>query len=174
MNSKITYKNESFELIDEFIDTGYMAENIEALGTDNQDLHISKNSPNRTIQIFLSFPSFEEFKEEIIAFDAFMNDAKVEIFTYIIFNQPFEFSYVFKKLIPAFDVNDDFGNMYGTKIVSGSLENKLTKALFLIGKDGAIYHIDMPMNLEDSFNMDRIRVELNKVYQSYTGVGCHG
>lgn len=174
MNSKITYKNESFELIDEFIDLGYMAENVEALGLDNQALFISKNSPNRTIQIFLSYPSFEEFKEEIIAFDEFMNNAKVEIFTYLIFNQPIEFSYKFKKLIPAFDVNDEFGNMYGTKIVSGSLENKLTKALFLIGKDGAIYHIDMPKNLEQGFDMERVRVELNKVYQSYTGVGCHG
>ncbi|PKN14269.1 MAG: hypothetical protein CVU67_06535, partial [Deltaproteobacteria bacterium HGW-Deltaproteobacteria-24] len=146
----MTYKNENLELIDEFIDIGYAAEDVEALGLDNHPLHISKNSPNRTIQIFLSYPSFEAFKEEIIAFDEFMNDAKVEIFTYIIFNEPLEFDYTFKKLIPAFDVNDEFGSMYGTKIVSGSLENKLTKALFLIGKDGAIYHIDMPKNLEDS------------------------
>lgn len=174
MNSKITYKNESFELIDEFIDVGYMAEDIEAVGLNNQALHISKNSPNRTIQIFMSYPSFEEFKDEIMAFDHFMECAQVEIFTYILFSEPLDFSYTFKKLIPAFDVNDDYGNMYGTKIVSGSLENKLTKALFLIGKDGAIYHIDMPANLENSFNMERIRVELNKVYQSYTGVGCHG
>lgn len=174
MNSKITYKNENFELIDEFIDIGYSAEDIEAVGLENQPLHISKNSPNRTIQIFMSYPCFEEFKDEIMAFDQFMSDAKVEIFSYIIFNEPLKFDYTFKKLIPAFDVNDEFGSMYGTKIVSGSLENKLTKALFLIGKDGAIYHIDMPDNLEDSFDIERIRVELNKVYQSYTGVGCHG
>jgi hypothetical protein len=64
--------------------------------------------------------------------------------------------------------------MYGTKIVSGSLEDKLTKALFLIGKDGAVYHIDMPENLEKPLNIERVRVEVNKVYQSYTGVGCHG
>jgi peroxiredoxin len=174
MNSKITYKNESFELVDDFIDIGYMAEDIDAIGLDNQPLHISKNSPNRTIQIFLSYPSFEAFKDEIMAFDHFMECAQVEIFTYIIFDEPTDFSYTFKKLIPAFDVNEDYGNMYGTKIVSGSLENKLTKALFLICKDGAIYHIDMPTNLENSFNIERIRVELNKVYQSYTGVGCHG
>lgn len=174
MNSKITYKNESLELTDDFIDIGYSAEDVEAQGIDNQPLHISKNSPNRSIQIFMSYPSFEEFKDEIMAFDQFMADAKVEIYSYVIFNEPIEFNYTFKKVIPAFDVNDEFGPMYGTKIVSGSLENKLTKALFLIGKDGAIYHIDMPTNLEDPFNIERIRVELNKVYQSYTGVGCHG
>jgi len=167
------YKNEEFELTDEFIDVGYMAEDVDAEDFEGKEILIKKASPNRMIQIFLSFPNWEDFKEEIIAFDEFMNEAKVEIFTYLIFDKKIEIPKL-KKLIPAFDVNDDFANMYGTKIVSGSLENKLTKALFLIGKDGAIYHVDMPDDLEKPIDMERIRVELNKVYQSYTGVGCHG
>ncbi len=167
------YKNEEFQLTDEFIDIGYMAEEIEAVDLEGNEITLKKASENRMIQIFLSFPSFEEFKEEILAFDEFMDEAQVEIFSYILFNEKIELP-KFKKLIPIFDVNQDFADMYGTKIVSGSLENKLTKALFLIGKDGAIYHIDMPENLETLFDMDRIRIELNKVYQSYTGVGCHG
>ena len=166
------YKNEEFKLTDEFIDIGYMAEEFEAEDLENKEILIKKANSNRMIQIFLSFPSFDEFKEEIIAFDEFMNEAKVEIFTYLIFNQKIKVPKL-KKLIPIFDVNEEFADMYGTKIISGSLENKLTKALFLIGKDGAIYHIDMPENLEKPLDMERIRVELNKVYQSYTGVGCH-
>jgi len=169
----MNYKNEEFQLIDEFIDVGYMAENIEAIDLQGNELTIKKASPNRMIQIFLSFPNFEDFKEEILAFDEFMNDAEVEIFTYLIFNKNTNFDYKFKKIIPVFDINEDFANMYGTKIINGSLENSLTKALFLVGKDGAIYHIDMPENLEKPLDMDRIRIELNKVYQSYTGVGCH-
>ncbi|WP_083568355.1 hypothetical protein [Arcobacter sp. LA11] len=168
------YKNEEFELTEEFIDIGYMAEEIEAIDIEDKEILIKKASENRMIQIFLSFPSFEEFKDEIIAFDEFMNDAKVEIFTYLLFNEKFEIAHKFKKVVPVFDVNQDYANMYGTKIVSGTLENKLTKALFIIGKDGAIYHIDMPDDLENPFDMERVRVELNKVYQSYTGVGCHG
>ena len=168
------YKNNKFELTDEFIDIGYMAEDIEALSFNNEKVFITKASPNRFIQIFLSFPTFEDFKDEIIAFDDFINEAKVEIYCYIIFDKNEIFDYKFKKLIPVKDSEDDYGNMYGTKIVSGVLEGKLTKALFLIGKDGAIYHIDMPKDLENSFDFERIRVELNKVYQSYTGVGCHG
>ncbi|WP_421715723.1 hypothetical protein [Arcobacter arenosus] len=167
------YKNEEFLLTDEFIDIGYMAEEVEAVDLEGNEIILKKASENRMIQIFLSFPSFEEFKEEILAFDEFMDEAQVEIFSYILFNEKIELP-KFKKLIPIFDVNQDFADMYGTKIISGSLENKLTKALFLIGKDGAIYHIDMPENLETPFDMDRIRIELNKVYQSYTGVGCHG
>lgn len=167
------YKNEEFKLTDEFIDIGYMAEDIEAVDINGNPLLIKKASSNRMIQIFLSFPNFEDFKEEILEFDEFMNDAKVEIFTYLLFNEKIDLP-KFKKIVPAFDINCDFADMYGTKIVSGSMEDKLTKALFIIGKDGAIYHIDMPQDLEKPLDMERIRVELNKVYQSYTGVGCHG
>jgi peroxiredoxin len=173
MKSKIIYKNEEMELTDDFIDIGYMAENIDVIKLNGEEFTIKKASPNRNIQIFLSFPNFDDFKEEIIAFDEFINGAKIDIYTYIIFNEKIDFPYEFKKIIPVFDINEEFANMYGTKIVSGSLENKLTKALFLIGKDGAIYHIDMPNNLDKPLDLERIRVELNKVYQSYTGTGCH-
>lgn len=174
MKSKIIYKNEEMELTDDFIDIGYMAENFEAIDINKNEIEIKRASSNRNIQIFMSFPTFDEFSSEIIEFDEFMNNAKVDIYTYIIFNDKFEIPYKFKKLIPIFDINEEFASMYGTKIVSGSLENKLTKALFLIGKDGAIYHIDMPNDLEKPLDIERIRVELNKVYQSYTGAGCHG
>ena len=166
------YKNEEFELTDEFIDIGYMAEEIEVIDIKDKKILIERASSNRMIQIFLSFPSFEEFKEEIIVFDEFMNDAKIKIYTYLLFNEKINLP-DFKKIKPVFDVNLDFADMYGTKIVSGTLENKLTKALFIIGKDGAVYHIDMPDDLETPLDIERVRIELNKVYQSYTGVGCH-
>jgi len=174
MKSKIIYKNEEMKLTDEFIDIGYMAENFDVLNINNEEITIKKASPNRNIQLFLSFPNFDDFSEEIIAFDEFISGAKIDIFVYLIFNEKIDLSYNFKKIIPIFDINEEFANMYGTKIVSGTLENRLTKALFLIGKDGAIYHIDMPSNLDSPLDLERIRAELNKAYQSYTGAGCHG
>jgi peroxiredoxin len=174
MKSKIIYKNEEMKLTDEFIDIGYMAENFDVININNEEITIKKASPNRNIQLFLSFPNFDDFSEEIIAFDEFISGAKIDIFVYLIFNEKIDLSYDFKKIIPIFDINEEFANMYGTKIVSGTLENRLTKALFLIGKDGAIYHIDMPSNLDSPLDLERIRAELNKAYQSYTGAGCHG
>lgn len=167
------YKNETFKITDEIIDIGYMAEDVDVKGIDKKEFTIKKASPARTIQIFLSFPNFEDFKEEILFFDNFMNEAKVEIFTYLFFDKEINLP-KFKKIIPAFDENNEFGDMYGTKIVSGTMKDALTKALFIIGKDGAIYHIDMPEDLEKPLDIERVRLELNKVYQSYTGVGCHG
>ena len=174
MKSKITYKNEELELTDDFVDIGYMADNFDAVDINNNEVTIKKASPNRNIQLFLSFPFFDEFSEEIITFDEFISAAKIDIFTYVIFSEKTTLSYKFKKLIPIFDINEEFANMYGTKIVSGTLENRLTKALFLIGKDGAIYHIDMPENLEKPLDLEKIRLALNKAYHSYTGAGCHG
>ena len=174
MKSKIIYKNEEMKLTDEFIDIGYMAENFDVININNEEITIKKASPNRNIQLFLSFPNFDDFSEEIIAFDEFISGAKIDIFVYLIFNEKIDLSYDFNKIIPIFDINEEFANMYGTKIVSGTLENRLTKALFLIGKDGAIYHIDMPSNLDSPLDLERIRAELNKAYQSYTGAGCHG
>ena len=174
MKSKIIYKNEEMLLTDDFIDIGYMAENFDVINLNNEEITIKKASPNRNIQLFLSFPNFDDFSEEIIAFDEFISGAKIDIFVYLIFNEKIDLSYDFKKIIPIFDINEEFANMYGTKIVSGTLENRLTKALFLIGKDGAIYHIDMPSNLDSPLDLERIRAELNKAYQSYTGAGCHG
>jgi peroxiredoxin len=174
MKSKLTYKNEQLELTDDFVDIGYMADNFDALDINKNEISIKRASPNRNIQLFISFPSFDEFSKEIIDLDEFIAGAKIDIFAYIIFNENTHISYEFKKLIPIFDTNEEFGNMYGTKIVSGTLENRLTKALFLIGKDGAIYHIDMPENLEKPLDLEKIRMALNKAYQSYTGAGCHG
>lgn len=173
MGSKLIYKNEESVLTDEFIDIGYMAENFDATSIDGKEFTINRNA-NRVLQIYLSFPSFEDFKEEIIEIDELMNQAQIDIISYIIFNENSNFDYEFKQLTPIFDTNNDFGDIYGTKIVSGNLKDKLTKALFLIGKDGAIYYIDMPQDLEKPLDLENIRVALNKAYQSYTGVGCHG
>ena len=84
MKSKITYKNEEMNLTDDFIDIGYMAENFDAININNEEITIKKASPNRNIQLFLSFPNFDDFSEEILASDEFINEAKADIFTYII------------------------------------------------------------------------------------------
>lgn len=173
MKSKIIYKNEQLELIDEFIDIGYMAENFDAVDLNGENYKVKRANENRNIQLFISFPNFEDFKEEIIYFDEFLSGAQIDIFTYVIFAKKFDISYTFKKLTPLFDENDEFGELYGTKIVSGCFEDKLTKSLFLIGKDGAIYYIDMPQDLEKSLDIEKIRTALNKTYQTYTGTGCH-
>ena len=118
------------------------------------------------------------FGLEILKIDELLSNIQVPLNCYIIFDKDYEVDTVLKNRLKKFklvlDVEDEFGNMYGTKLVSGSLENKLTKSLFLISKDGAVFYLEMPNELSKEFDLDRLRVELNKAYTSYNGVGCHG
>jgi len=78
-----------------------------------------------------------------------------------------------KKFEILIDSEQEFGGMYGASIEDGSLESKLTKSLFLIGKDGAIFWLEVPEDLSKELDLERLQVELNKAYVTYTGVGCH-
>ena len=179
MESDIIYKNEQFDLCDDFIDIGYMAENFEVIDTHSEKQEIKRSHADGSMSLFISFPdTSDDFSKEILKIDQFMSKIQVPIKCYFIFNEELEDTTVFKnrlkKFEMVFDSEDEFGNMYGTKIVSGSLENKLTKALFLISKDGAVFFLDMPKDLEKEFDLERLQVELNKAYVTYTGTGCHG
>jgi peroxiredoxin len=178
MESNITFKDEKYELCEDFIDIGYMAENFEVTDVTGETKEIKRSHSDGSMSLFISFPdTSDNFSKEILKIDQFMSKIQVPIKCYFIFNEELEDTTVFKnrlkKFEMVFDSEDEFGNMYGTKIVSGSLENKLTKALFLISKDGAVFFLDMPTDLEKEFDLERLQVELNKAYITYTGVGCH-
>jgi peroxiredoxin len=178
MKSKIIYKNEEIELIEDFIDVGYMAEEFEAMDIHSNMIEVKRRVEDTPIVIFASFPNYDEYAEEIKELDSFLSDAKVNIKAYLILEDKLEEYEVLKnkldKFTPIFDTNGDYGELYGTKLESGTLEGKLTKALFVISKDGAIFYIDFPSDLSQKIKIDRLQVELNKAYNTYNGVGCHG
>ncbi len=178
MESNILYQGKIQELVEDFIDIGYMAENIEVLDTNEQKRVVKRSNPERSMTLLLSFPTCKEFQEEILSIDAFMSDIQVDIACYFIFKERSEETQALQKKLQKFEVvydsEEEFGNMYGTLIVNGSLEGKLTKSLFLISKDGAVFYLNMPQNIEDLFNLERLQAELNRAYVTYTGVGCHG
>ncbi len=180
MESKIIYKGESFELCDDFIDVGYMAENIEVKNSKSgETFEIKRSHEDKSMTLLISFPDADNgFSLEILKLDEFMSKIEVPINCYFVFDKKFDEPVMLKNRLKKFevcsDIEDQFGDMYGTKILSGKLDGKLCKSLFLISKDGAVFYLNMPTNMEDEFDLERLRVELNKAYVSYTGVGCHG
>jgi peroxiredoxin len=175
MESKIFYKDKSYELTDDFMDVGYMAENFEAQNFQGDTIEVKRSNPQKSMSIFVSAPFADE---TLMKLDELLSHIEVDLECYFIFEKSNDslvaFQESLKKFEIVFDSFDEFGPMYGTKIVQGDLENKLAKALFLISKDGAIFYIDFLQNQEDEFDFERLRVELNKAYITYTGVGCHG
>lgn len=178
MESSLIYKGESFELTEDFIDVGYMAENIEVQTLDGASFEIKRSHTDGDMTLLISFANCDDlFVEELLKIDEFLSHIQVPVFCYVLFSQKFdkleELSKKLKKFQIMIDTEEEFGNMYGTKIVTGSLTDSLTKSLFLISKDGAIFYLDMPQNLEEHLSLERLQVELNKAYVTYTGVGCH-
>jgi peroxiredoxin len=178
MESDIIFKNEQYDLCDDFIDIGYMAENFEATDTNGQSKEIKRSHSDGSMSLFISFPdTSDDFSAEILRVDQFMSKIQVPIQCYFVFNEETKdtatMNNKLEKFEILFDTEDEFGNMYGTKIVSGNMADKLTKALFLVSKDGAVFFLDMPKDLEKEFDLERLQVELNKAYVTYTGVGCH-
>jgi peroxiredoxin len=174
----VEYKGQPQEIIDEYMEIGYMAEAVEMTTLDGETKVIGRQSSDRAIQLFVSFPELEEFEEEIIAFDHYFDDLKVELQTYLIFASSNDFV---EQLAPklthlkiVIDSEDEYANMYGTVIVNGLLKDKLTKSLFIIGKDGAVFYEEFPPSLETSFKLELLVSELNRAFVAYTGVGCHG
>jgi len=179
MESKIKYKDQYFKLVDDFIDIGYMAENIEVTDMQEQMKQIKRSHSDGAMTLLVSFPDTQEvFVKEMLVLDELMSHIEVPIYCYFIVNENSEdiqlISKSLKKFEMVIDSEEEFGNMYGTKIIDGSLEDKLTKALFLISKDGAVFFLQMPEDISMPLDKDRLKVELNKAYVTYTGVGCHG
>ncbi len=174
--SKIFYKDEALELSDDFIDVGYMAENIEVETIGGEALEIKRSHGDDSMTLLVSLPQI--LLDEVFALDKFLSAIKVPIHCYLILaerrQEGQESLKKLQKLEAVFDTQEEFGGMYGTKIVTGSMVQDFCKSLFLISKEGAIFYVDMPENLEDGFDFERLALELNKAYVVYTGVGCHG
>jgi peroxiredoxin len=174
--SKIFYKGETLEITDDFIDVGYMAENVEVETIEKKALEIKRSHGDDSMTLLVSLPQI--LLDEAAALDKFLSAIKVPIHCYLILDQRRqegqESLKKLQKLEVVFDSQEEFGGMYGTKIVTGSMVQDLCKSLFLISKEGAIFYVDMPENLEDGFDFERLALELNKAYVVYTGVGCHG
>ncbi|GEM_PF-565073 len=178
MGSKITYKGQVLELVDDFMDIGYMAEDIVICNQDSQQKTIHKSNQDRSMTVFVSFPfAKEQFLEEILRLDAFFSHIQVGVNCYFIFDDAkhiqMDLQSKLKKFKVVFDTQEEYGNMYGTQIVTPPLYPALSKALFLISKDGAIFYIDMPEDMEKVFDLESLRIELNRAYLTYNGKGCH-
>jgi len=179
MEYEIVYKGEGNQLIEDFIDVGYMAESVEVEDAYGKNITLHRSHAKRAMTLFISFPDIGNgFFKEIEIIDKFMSEIQVDIHCYFIFSPQVEAKVMLKnrlkKFQVVFDTENEFGSMYGTQIVNGNLEGLLTKSLFLISKDGAVFYLDMPQDLDTTLDLERLQIELNKAYTTYTGVGCHG
>lgn len=158
----------------EFLDVGYMAEDFVASNYEGK-LQTIKRSDKEAMAIFTSFCQLSRFSmKEIEIIDSFLQHAQVPLRAYIILKTPNNYAYELSKTLQKcqllFDTQEEFSGLYGIQTVEGVL----AKTLFVIGKEGAIYHVQTPQSANEAFDLESLRMHLNKTYQSYNGTGCHG
>ncbi|MGE4457380.1 MAG: hypothetical protein AB7E13_10610 [Arcobacteraceae bacterium] len=170
---RIKYKDEALELIDEFVEVGYKSERVKILSKTNENITIGGYNNTKKVVLIISMPDIDGINTQIQKLDTYLKNIVVDIDCFLVMSNEKVFDLSLSKLIPVCDKYKEFGTMYGTLIVDGSLENELCKALFIIGKDGAIYYENTLENLSDEFDLERLSIELNRAFGSYTGKGCH-
>jgi peroxiredoxin len=72
------------------------------------------------------------------------------------------------------DTDEAFGDYYGVRLAPGELGGELTKSLFIISKDGAIFYNEILNNLNEPFSVDKALAKIVAANNCYTGKGCHG
>jgi len=71
------------------------------------------------------------------------------------------------------DSDEEFADWYGVRLSGDPLEGELTKALFVISKDGALFYDEFAKNLHDPFNAETAVRKIYAAHECYTGKGCH-
>ena len=136
--SKIFYKDEILEITDDFIDVGYMAENVEVETIEKEALEIKRSHGDDSMTLLISLPQI--LLDEVAALDKFLSAIKVPIHCYLILakraQEGQEGLKKLQKLEAVFDVQEEFGGMYGTKIVTGSMRLIFASRYFLSAKRG--------------------------------------
>ncbi|MDD3774764.1 MAG: hypothetical protein PHV08_02265 [Sulfurovaceae bacterium] len=173
----ITYHDEIMTLIDDGIEEGYMAQNITVSTSNANKFTIQRSREDLSMTILFSVPNLE-YKKEILQLDKFLSALQVPIQAYLILDHPLpeikSFQESLKTLQTVYDTYEEFGIWYGIKIIDGSLAGSLGKSLFLISRDGAVFYTDIPTNISEEINLQKLHIALNKAFTIYTGVGCHG
>jgi peroxiredoxin len=170
---RIKYKDETLELIDEIVEVGYKSEKVKVCSNSGETTTIGGFKPSKTVVLIITLPNIENIETQIQKLDSFLANIVVDIDCYLVFANDTKIDFIPKKVNFMYDKYKEFGTMYGTLIVSGSLEKELCKSVFIIGKDGAIYYENTLPNLEDDFDFEKLSIELNRAFSSYTGQGCH-
>jgi len=71
------------------------------------------------------------------------------------------------------DSEGEFGDWYGVRLLGGPCDRELTKAVFVISKDGALFYDEFVSSLHDTFTQDRLYRKVSAAIECYTGKGCH-
>ncbi len=170
---RITYLDESIDLIDLPADIGYASEPVCLKDRQGRE-HTVGGMQRDLLQLVVALPNlsppFAQMAQEVI--DQVRDPEGIVL--WLIQNR---FGQERLELpqwgVELADSEGEFGGLYGLSVGDGLLEGALTPALYLISKDGAIFYREVPKVIPTSFNLERFNHEANRALHVYNGQGCH-
>jgi len=167
---QIRHKASILQLDDIPLDIGYASECVELKNTAHESFRVG--GQNGVTQLILTAPFIDDaLIAQLGELDALLSLNALGAIT--------------KALVVATDKHDDpkleewqfgidageaFGDYYGVRLNN----SELSKTLFVISKDGAVFYHEILNDLDSLFSLDKALVKIAAAQNCYTGKGCHG
>lgn len=167
---RITHKSSFLELQDLPVDIGYASEKVEL--KDPKGTNIAIGGQNGTTQLLISAPFIDDgLLAQLKELDTLLNINALNAITksLIVANASHTIP-VMEEWFSGYDADGAFGDFYGLRLTN----DELAKALFIISKDGAVFHHEILNDLDALFNIEKTVIKISAAMNCYTGKGCHG
>jgi thiol peroxidase len=160
-------------LEEEPLDIGYASEKVTLKDVSGKEQVIG--GQNGTTQVIITTPFVDEqFKEELRRVrETLPNGGEYEVNASVVVAHENHDNPQIDDIAFLVDHDNEFGDWYGVRLADGPCEKELTKALFVISKDGALFYDEFVTNLHDQFNLDTLLRKVSAAQLCYTGKGCH-
>lgn len=167
---QIIYNTSTLHLEDMPLDVGYASEKVDLKNSAGEVFTIG--GQNRATQILISAPFIDDalisqLKEidTLLSLNALGGMTKA----LIVANEKHELP-ALEEWLSGYDYDEAYGDYYGVR-----LSNKeLSKSLFIISKDGAVFYHEILNDLNNPFSIDKALAKIVAANSCYTGKGCHG
>lgn len=167
---RITHKSSLLELQDLPIDIGYASEKVEL--KDPQGTLIAIGGQNGTTQLLVSAPFIDDaLIAQLKELDTLLNiNALNAITKALVVAHNSHTLPMMEEWFSGYDYDGAFGDFYGVRLTN----DELAKALFIISKDGAVFHHEILNDLDAPFSIEKCIIKISAAINCYTGKGCHG
>ena len=159
------------QLEDMPLDIGYASEKVTLKTSEGTDSTVG--GQNGTTQLIVTAPFIDDtFIAELEAIDKAL-PASEDVSAALVVAGDTHAAPNLPRFRFLIDRDSEFADWYGVRLSGAPLEGELTKALFVISKDGALYYDEFPKNLHDPFNAEAAVRKIYAAQECYTGKGCH-
>ena len=157
------------------LDIGYASEKVTLKTKNGESRHIG--GQNGKTQLIITVPFIDDaLISELQTIDKALPSGGEDQFevtgTLIVADSELEDPGL-EKIEMLIDSDAEFADWYGVRLSGDPLDGALTKALFVISKDGAMFYDEFTKNLHDPFNAETAVRKIYAAQECYTGKGCH-